>query len=91
MKEFLKRLTQVIRSCALALLLAVALLLVVSIVMGVVILLPTWLLSFVIGDLASWWIFIALIGLILIAEWESIKRKFQWLFIEPFSKKTKFK
>lgn len=91
MLEFVKRLGVVIKACVEMVILAIVLTLVLSVITGLVIMLPIYLLEFIIGDLAGWWIFIVLVGLIITAEWEFLVSKFKWLFIEPFSKKSKIK
>ncbi|MEK4907459.1 hypothetical protein [Niallia sp. FSL M8-0099] len=53
---------------------------------GVIFLLPYWLLTFVIGDYATWWIVLVIIGLPIVAEWNKIVEWFKWQFIDPFKK-----
>lgn len=91
MKELLKRLGTTLLEIASLILAMIIVVTVLATFIIFIIMLPMWLLQFVIGDLSGWWVFISIIGFIVIAEWEFISSKFKWIFIEPFSKNSKIK
>lgn len=82
MNEFLKRLKETVIKFVSTSVALVAVFLFVMVMAGVLLVLPMWLLNFVIGKYAAFWVFI--LPAILMAD--KIYKWFKWQFIEPFTK-----
>ncbi|WP_442636518.1 hypothetical protein [Rossellomorea marisflavi] len=82
MNEFLRRLKETVIKSASTLVAFVAMLLFTLVLAGVVIILPIWLLSFLIDDYSALWMLV--LPVLLMAD--KIYKWFRWQFIEPFTK-----
>lgn len=90
MNEFIRRLSmtglKIIKFTVEFIVTVVSLFLLFGFLLVLMIALPVWLLTFIIGDYAILWAFIILISVPVIAEWDKISSWLYWQFIEPFKK-----
>ncbi|PKR83511.1 hypothetical protein CWO92_18255 [Heyndrickxia camelliae] len=86
MNEFLIRLRKSVFTTLTLIITTVFMLIIALVIIGVILFLPVWVLSFLIGDNAYYWIILALITFPIIAEWNTIIKWLKWQFIEPFKK-----
>lgn len=93
MKLFMERLIYSIKkelkAWSIALLVAIPFMIIVFVVGYVVILLPMQFLENYIGKYSPLWAGVLAVVVISIGNWESIKKWFDWQFIEPFKKESK--
>ncbi len=86
MKEFLSRLKESCLSVIGFIVALIGMLIFILLTTALIVLLPIWLLKFLIGDYALWWFVIVFIGLPILGEWDNVKDWFIWQFVEPFRK-----
>jgi hypothetical protein len=86
MEEFVKRLKSSVLSFMDPLMMGILTLVCIILFAYLFLLLPAWLLTFVIGDLGYAWVVIGFWIIPIVTEWQNIKKWINWQLIENFKK-----